>query len=86
MILELASPRLALDPGQVVALDDACGTRVEAAGGRLWITLEGDRRDIVVRPGESFVIARGGRTVVQAVDRAWVRLSEAPAVPLAHDA
>lgn len=76
MHLVLDTPRLALEPGQVVSLDDACGARIEPAGGRVWITLEGERRDFVVRPGESFVVARAGRTVVQAVERAWVTLRE----------
>lgn len=76
MHLVLDTPRFALEPGQVVSLDDACGALIEPTGGRLWITEEGERKDFVVRPGETFVVSRGGRTVVQAVEPAWVTLHE----------
>lgn len=76
MHLELDTPRFALEPGQVVSLDDACGALIEPSGGRLWITEEGESKDFVVRPGETFVVSRAGRTVVQAVESAWITLRE----------
>jgi hypothetical protein len=85
MHLVLDTPRLALEPGQVVSLDDACGALIETAGGRVWITEEGERKDFVVRPGERFVVSRGGRTVVQAVERAWVTLREGALPCVAND-
>jgi hypothetical protein len=85
MHLELATPRFALEPGQAVSLDDACGAVIEPAGGRLWITEEGDRRDFVVHPGESFVVSRAGRTVVQAVEGAWITLREGAMPCVAND-
>ena len=65
MIIE--SPVLALEPGQVVTLDDAAGVRIRAKEGIVWVTYEGSVRDMIVGPGETLVITRNGRTVVQAL-------------------
>ena len=85
MLVALDTPRFALEPGQVVSLDDACGALIEPAGGRLWITEEGERTDYVVRPGETFVVSRAGRTVVQAVEHAWITLREGALPCVAND-
>ncbi len=85
MHLVLDMPRLALEPGQVVSLDDACGALIEPTGGRVWITEEGERKDFVVRSGETFVVSRAGRTVVQAVERVWVTLREGALPCVAND-
>ena len=74
MQLDIRCPVLALEPGQVVTLDDAAGTRVSARQGTVWVTEEGDRDDHIVGPGESLVITRGGRTLVQALQPATVAL------------
>jgi hypothetical protein len=74
MELRIDSPLIALEPGQVVTLDDAAGTRVSARYGTVWVTEEGSEKDHIVRPGEALVLARGGRTVVQALQPAWVAL------------
>ena len=70
MIIE--SPVLALQPGQVVTLDDAQGVRIRATGGSVWVTYEDNLKDLVIGPGETLVIARNGRTVVQALQPAQV--------------
>ena len=72
MIIE--SPVLALEPGQVVTLDDAQGVRIRATGGSVWVTYEDNLKDLVIGPGETLVIARNGRTVVQALQPAQVAL------------
>jgi hypothetical protein len=68
MIIE--SPVLALEPGQVVTLDDARGVRIRATGGAIWVTYEDNANDLIVEPGKTLVIARNGRTVVQAMQPA----------------
>lgn len=74
MNLRLEAPVLALEMGQLFALDDACGTRIEAREGTVWITEEGEARDIVVGPGEEFLVTRDGRTLVQAMAASRVAL------------
>ena len=74
MELNLKSPVLALEAGQVVTLDDAAGTRIEARSGTVWVTEEGDRDDHIVAPGQTLVVRNGGRTLVQALQPAWIAL------------
>ena len=81
MQLDLASPLLALEPGQVLTLDDAAGTCIRARYGAVWVTEEGSSADHIVRPGDAHTIGRGGRTVVQALEPAWVALRATPCVP-----
>lgn len=74
MILNLSHPTLALDAGEVVSLDDVVGTRISARLGTLWVTCEDSRKDVILAPGESWVVSRSGRTVVQALQSAFVSL------------
>lgn len=74
MVLNLKTPVVALEPGQVLSLDDAAGTRIVAREGIVWVTEEGVFADHIVGPGESLVISQGGRTLVQALQPAWVAI------------
>jgi hypothetical protein len=57
---------------EVVGLDDVEGTRLRCVEGSLWITLDRDLRDIVLGPGDSFTVDRGGVTLVHALKPARV--------------
>jgi len=72
MIIE--SPVLSLEPGQVVTLDDAAGVRIRATEGIVWVTYEDSLKDVILGPGETLVVARNGRTVVQALQPTHVAL------------
>ena len=74
MTLNLNEPLIRLRPGQVVTLDDAAGTRIETCHGVIWVTEEGDQSDHIVGPGDVRIVSRGGRTLVQALEPAWVSL------------
>ncbi len=74
MNLSIDRPTFALDEGQVMSLDDIAGTRISAHDGTVWITCEDSRRDVILRAGESVVVTRDGRTVVQALQAAHVSL------------
>ena len=74
MTLNLDHPTLALDAGEVVSLDDVVGTRISARLGTLWVTCQDSRRDVILAPGESVVVTRAGRTVVQALQPAFMTL------------
>jgi hypothetical protein len=67
MNLKLESPVLTLGAGQLLALDDARGTRIQPREGSVWITEEGETQDFIVEAGQAFVVKRRGRTLVQAV-------------------
>jgi hypothetical protein len=65
---------LALNAGQVVTLDDAAGSRISARLGALWVTYEDSLKDVILSPGESLVVAKDGRTVLQALQAAFVTI------------
>jgi hypothetical protein len=78
MQLQMKSPVVALAAGEVLTLDDAEGTRIVSRSGTVWITEEGSRKDHIVGPGDAIVIARPGRTVVQALHPAWISIAHGP--------
>jgi hypothetical protein len=49
---------------QHVNMQDAAGWTVKALAGSVWITQEGDNRDIALNAGESFTVERDGSTLV----------------------
>ena len=57
---------------ELVKLDGARGTTLRVTRGTLWITLEDDTRDVVLKAGDAFTIDRGGLTLVEAQGRATV--------------
>jgi len=57
---------------EIVRLDGARGTTLRVTSGGLWITLENDKRDIVLTAGNSYTIDRGGLTLVEAQDKSTV--------------
>jgi hypothetical protein len=78
MNVALNNPLFALEPGQVVTLDDARGTCIGTRYGSVWVTEEGRLEDHVLGPGEAYTVKRDGRTLVQALQPAWVTLKETP--------
>jgi len=74
MNLDLERPTLSLDAGQVVALDDAEGSRISTRLGTVWVTFEGSIKDVILGPGESIIVARNGRTLVQALRQSFVTI------------
>ena len=56
-----------LKPRELLPVQDGIGIEVKALRGNLWITQDGDSKDTVLGPGESFVIDRGGLTLVTAL-------------------
>lgn len=59
-----ASEPLTLRRRDVLRLGDAYGLSLASAGGTLWVTVDGEARDIVLQPGESVRIASHADTVV----------------------
>jgi archaeosine-15-forming tRNA-guanine transglycosylase len=63
---------------QHLQLHGALGSAVHAIDGAVWITQDGDIRDIVLEAGQSFVIDRPSDTLLTPLDRAAVRIDAAP--------
>ena len=74
MELDMQAPVLSMEAGQVLSLHDAAGTRILARTGIVWVTYEDSRSDLILQPGEAIVVAKGGRTVLQALQPACVAL------------
>ena len=51
---------------QSLALADIEGTTLRVTRGRVWITQENDTRDIVLGPGETWVVEHRGLTIIEA--------------------
>jgi hypothetical protein len=64
-----------LERGAIVELRDAAGTTVSARGGVVWITEENSARDVLLRPGESFRLARSGLALIEACSDASITFS-----------
>jgi hypothetical protein len=56
--------RMQLRRGLILKLKEARGARLGSAGGIVWITVERVARDIVLRPGDSFIVPSDGLVLV----------------------
>ena len=56
MLIDVPRTHLLLQRGQTSRLPDARATHLCSAAGTLWITVDHDPRDIVLEPGQCFVV------------------------------
>lgn len=61
---------------KILEVKQPLGVTIECLGGSVWVTLDGDSRDVVLDAGQSFVVDRNQRTLLQALDAARIRLIE----------
>lgn len=66
-----------LDAGTFLQVHDGKGVCVDVAQGQIWITQEGDQRDLVIEAGQSWRIDRDGLTLIQALLTARLNLRAA---------
>ena len=71
---DAAASHLQLARGALASFGPCAPIQVRVIDGELWITQEGDGRDVIVRPGMSYLSARHGKVVVQALDRATIEV------------
>jgi hypothetical protein len=57
---------ITLSPREALSLPDVRGATLRVTHGTLWLTQERDRHDIVLRPGDNWVVESNGNTVVEA--------------------
>ena len=84
MKIEFSSSGVLLAKGQTLSLPDAAGVRVGSQSGIVWITQDGDPRDIVLAPGDSFTFDQRGDALISALDDARFLLLETCAPARAH--
>ena len=66
MWINTPNARLAVGSKRGLRLNAAQGTLLRAVTGTLWVTIDNDPRDIVLDPGESFVVDTGQPLFVMA--------------------
>ena len=76
MKIEFSSSGVLLAKDQTLALPNAAGVRVASQSGTVWITQDGDLRDIVLTPGDSVVLERSTPTLVQAFEPALITIAD----------
>ncbi len=64
--------RITLRPNRLLRLRDGRDVVVGVDTGTVWLTQDGDLRDIILRAGESFRVDRDGTVLLQALDNAAV--------------
>lgn len=52
---------------ELLALDRAAGNRLHCTSGEIWITREGSQQDIILKPGESWLIEDAAAVVASAL-------------------
>ena len=67
MLINASQVSLPLHPGQLAHIDLVPRTRLRGVAGHSWITLDNDRRDIVLGPGEEFIADSTVRAIVCAL-------------------
>ena len=72
MLLTAQRAQLNLADDEVVRLHDACDSRLEVTQGFVWVTVEGDRNDVVLASGESLLIDSRDVVTVSAIRGAAV--------------
>ncbi|HKA42997.1 MAG TPA: DUF2917 domain-containing protein [Burkholderiales bacterium] len=70
----LTRANLCLQAGYGLSLTDAAGVELTSSTGRVWLTMEGDTRDINLRRGDTYTIERDGLTLVTALEPSLVRV------------
>ncbi len=78
MNASISTARIILARGELLSLQGARGARIVNHRGIVWITQDGDRRDVVLKDGESFELDRDTPVIVQAFECSTVKLSEPP--------
>lgn len=73
-----AAPTVCLPARQLFALPDPSGVRILCTAGTLWLTLDHDPRDIVLKPGDSFEAEDARRALLYAFEPACFALVPAP--------
>ena len=67
-----AHPSSSLERAQILWLDAAVGLEVNCRSGALWLTYDGQQRDIVVEQGQTHRCDAAGRLAIYALERSIV--------------
>ena len=74
----VAGPTISLPPRQLFQIADASSVRILCTAGCLWLTLDGDARDVVLEPGDGFETPDARRALIYAMEASAFLLSAEP--------
>jgi hypothetical protein len=84
MQIALTQNSIALERYHALSMTDAAGVEVECRTGQLWLTQDGDTRDILLAPGDTHAIQRDGLTLISAIKPSVVHVQPARPRPAAR--
>lgn len=70
-----AAPVLTLQAGTTLAVTHPRGQRIECLRGSLWLTHDGDPKDVVLAAGDCYTADRDARLLVYGLDAAELRIA-----------
>jgi hypothetical protein len=70
-----AAPVRALKAGTTLVLPAPQGHRIDCVRGSLWLTHDGDPKDIVLAPGDRYIADRNTRLVVYGLEASELRVA-----------
>ncbi len=76
-IVPTPHPVHTVDKGAILVVLNPSGKTVTCVRGCLWITQDGDPKDVVIAAGDSYTLDRAGRMLVSALEDSSVMLAEA---------
>lgn len=74
MNLDLAEAGIVLKAQQFLRIDESQHARIRCEDGTVWITQDGDPRDVVLGAGQQFTVDRPGQVVVFSLSGATLEL------------
>jgi len=69
----MVATKIELGNGESLAVADVRGTALAVNEGTLWITQQDDVRDVVLGPGDLWMVERDGLTIIEAQNDASFR-------------
>jgi hypothetical protein len=63
-----------LADGELACYDDAMGRVLYCLAGSLWVTHDGDPKDVIIEAGKSYCVTRRERIIVQALREGAMRM------------
>jgi hypothetical protein len=77
MNIELNQNGLCLKPQQLVKVRGGRGHSIVCHSGSVWVTQDGDARDVILRAGEAFTLDQDGPALVQAFEAGSITITQA---------
>jgi len=79
MNIELDQDGICLKTNQVVKVRGGLGHSIACERGTVWVTQDGDPRDVILRAGEAFTLDREGPALVQAFEPGAISIARTEA-------